>query len=183
MAHQDQITMPAKYSHEKTEAGDYQILRNDVVVATYDAIEDDVTYTEDNDRYAGPIGREVAKIKRGEDTLKDIPDSPEAFPDPEPKPDKQPAPEAPVTAEVIRLRAQVASLEQELADMRNPGTRPSSPPARYEGIEYQPEGSPEMGPHGDLDEEFVKWCRNGGVSKEHFIQRYRGRLKDLTYNG
>ena len=54
--------MATNYTTKKVEA-DYEIYRNGIHVATYDPVTDDTTYTHGNDKYATPIGKEVAAIK------------------------------------------------------------------------------------------------------------------------
>lgn len=176
--------MPTKYSHQKTEDGDFQILRNDEIVATYDPLNDETSMVYDDKRMVGPINREVSKIRQGDAPAQEVhtdDDTGKPEPKPEPKPELEDK-----DAVIADLRRQVKRLQLELA-YKTDDTSNAAPiksiPARYQGLEIVPEGSPAMGKPGDLTEEFVEWCRNGGVSKEHFIQRYEGRLKDLTYKG
>ena len=166
--------MPTKYTYKKVE-GDFEIFRNDEHVATYDPVTEDVTYTHGNDKYSGPIGREVVKIKQGD-------------PPATPEPPKEVTPKV-VAADqdlVAQLNSRIKALQLELAMLRDE-TKNDQPvvnrPSRYDGLEARPKGCPATGPYGDMDDKFVEWCRKGGVSKEHFIQRYKGRLKDLTYLG
>ena len=182
--------MPTKYTYKKVE-GDFEIFRNDEHVATYDPVTEDVTYTHGNDKYSGPIGREVVKIKQG-----DPPATPEPPKEVTPEPPKEVTPEPPkeVTPKVVaadqdlvaQLNSRIKALQLELAMLRdeNKNDQPVvNRPSRYDGLEARPKGCPATGPYGDMDDKFVEWCRKGGVSKEHFIQRYKGRLKDLTYLG
>lgn len=175
--------MPTKYTTQKVNS-DHEIYRNDVHVATYDPATDDTTYTNGNDKYAGPIGRQVIQ-------LKETPPEGELYEaeviileEPDPQRESKSG-EVKLILQLANQAKHITSLKQEIFDLKRllRGDKKPKTPARYEGIDYAPEGSPCKGPHGDLTPEFVEWARNGGWSEAHFLQVYTGRLKDLTYKG
>jgi hypothetical protein len=156
--------MATTYTHKKSESN-YEIYRNDDHVATYDPVTEEVDYVADGKKYAVPISKEVSTIAglggpvAPKGTTSD---------------DK---------AALIKARKYIESLEKEVQDLKNieRGVLVQRIPDRYKGITINPEGSPVMGMGGDLTPEFVEWCRAGGHTKEHFLQRFDGRIQDLTY--
>lgn len=54
--------MATEYTHTQVKSG-FQIHRNTEHVATYNPKTDSTSFTEGNDKYAGPVGREVVKLK------------------------------------------------------------------------------------------------------------------------
>ena len=76
---------------------DFEIHRNKEHVATYDPNTDDVTYLNGCDRFAGPIGRQVTKLRR------DVPESPET---------SEVSSEQPTAEEVAELIEEANSLNE-----------------------------------------------------------------------
>lgn len=154
--------MATQYTNKKV-GEDFEIYRNSEHVATFDPLSEDVTYTNGNDRYSGPIGKEVASITNSAPTL-------------------EPVEEVPEPAEYLKLRKRITALEAENRALKEP--KPTTRvPKRYQGIPFGAPGSPPMGKMGDITEEYVEWCRNGGYTEDQWNQAYQGRIKDLTYKG
>jgi len=76
---------------------DFEIHRNKEHVATYDPNTDDVTYLNGCDRFAGPIGRQVTKLRR------DVPETPET---------SEVSSEQPTAEEVAELIEEANSLNE-----------------------------------------------------------------------
>mgnify|MGYP000045903475 FL=1 len=166
--------MATEYTHKKT-GENFHILRNTEHVATYNPTLDDVSYTEGGGKYAGPIGKEVSKITQV---------TPPSEPIEDPKPVAK-------TSEVQRLRKQrtqdsklIESLEQEIRELNEQiksGKKIKAPSGRYKDV-VDLTGSPVRSKHlGDLTPDFIEWARNGGFTKEVFLRRYTGRIKDISY--
>ena len=153
--------MATQYTSKKV-GGDFEIYRNSEHVATFDPVSEDVTYTNGNDKYAGPIGKEVVSITSTAPVVEEVPE-----PVPEP-------------AEYLKLRKRIIALEKENLALKAPKTA-NRIPKRYQGIPFGAPGSPPMGKMGDITPEYVEWARNGGYTKDQWLQAYAGRIKDLTY--
>lgn len=165
--------MATKYTHSKV-GSNYEIQRNGEQVATFDPITEEVAYVGEGKKFAVPIGKEVTTI-----TDADAPADAPAETSGEVSTKE-------LTKALTKANKYIASLEGEIRDLRNDqrggGNNTTRVPDRYKGIPTNPKGAPVQTPHqGDLTPEFVAWAREGGYTKEQFLQVYSGRIKDLTY--
>ena len=167
--------MPTKYTNQNVE-GDFKIFRNDDHVATYDPVTEEVAYTDGNEKYAGPIGRQVSAIKAP---------PVEETPPPAPVVEEEPAPvvEEDLIRENRRLKNVINDLSIQLGEARDKNADAQEHVAdRYKGIPTDPKNAPVQTANlGDLTPEFVEWARAGGYTEEQFLQVYTGRIKDLSY--
>ena len=76
------------------------------------------------------------------------------------------------------------NLKQELQELRDGGSSTGGTfvPERYQD-EVDESDAPLKNPtQGDLTPDYVKWAREGGMTREVFHRRYRGRIKDLSHS-
>lgn len=169
--------MPVEYTHKLVD-GDYKIYRNDEHVATYDPVTEDVTYTHGDDKYAGPIGREVAKIQKSGQDVEEP-----ALPATTPPVAAPPAPKKPKELTALELlEARVAAIEERLTiELPKIPLNVRKTRDRFED-HVDLTDAPVCDPHlGDLTPEFVEWARNGGMTREVFRKRYYSRIKNLCH--
>lgn len=164
-----------KYHHKKTEDGNFDIFREDKHVATYDPASEEVTFTsEENEKYAGPVGKEVQVILETSGGGSD--------------PDLDGSEGDSATGADVKLEAlkrQVKQLQAENSRLKHqigmdPEEDPAAPrlPARFDD-EVDESKAPKKDPQlGDLTPEYVEWARKT-MPREVFVKRYARRIKDL----
>lgn len=147
----------AKYTHQP-DGSSIKILRDDTHVANYDPVGETVTYTTpENEKYAGPVGKVVASIVKG-----DTPVEPTAGPT-----------EASLKHQIKQLQVENALLRDEVKKLTAGGAGIRKP-ERYADI-VDMKGAPKQDPSlGDLTPEFIEWARKN-FPKDVFERRYRGR--------
>lgn len=197
--------MATKYTNQRDDDGGCKIFRNDKAVATLNPPSGEVTYIGDGKKFAVPISKEIALVldALGEGVTSDpiaekaagkeqeavaameeasTPINPEALADPMPPT----PPRDPKDVVIDRQEKHIASLQEEIRELQRRASGDLTPkvPDRYKGIDMHPEGSPVWSrEQGNCTPEFVKWAREGGYTKEEFLQVYKGRIKDLSYTG
>lgn len=176
--------MATEYTNKEKE-GEFLIYRNEAHVATFSPESNHVGFTPGNDKYAPPVGREVARIqtalaeesKGGASTPVELP---EMVIDPTPTPPPvSPKPKVdPRDAKISKLEQFIQSQTIEIAELKTQlrGETVQRVPERYKGINLNDPDSPVKDPAlGDLTPAYVKWAREGGYTKEQFAQAYKGR--------
>lgn len=200
--------MATEYKHEK-DGDDFKIFRNDEHVATFDPVTEEVTYTHGNDKYAGPVAKEVNNIKNASPaeglTADKIERAREVFQANEGQAPDAPtgegvslAEDAPIEADVDGLKAEIFRLESELADARKVNDLLSKENADLRGNRQAEQSGANRVPEryadkvddskapaqdpalGDLTPAYIEWAREGGMKPEVFLRRYKGRIKDLS---
>ena len=169
--------MATTYTHkESAQEGLYEIYRNGEAVAAYTHETKGVDYIGNGKKFAVPISKEVTAIA-GTLTVLETELADPVPPTP---------PRDPKDVVIDRQEKHIASLQEEIRELQRRASGDLTPkvPDRYKGIDMQPEGSPAWSAlQGNCTPEFVKWARDGGYTKEEFLQVYTGRIKDLSYTG
>ena len=147
------------YTHKQNGALT-EIYRDDVHVANFDPVEEEISYTKKEfKRFSKHVARVVNSL------------------------DAAPAKvEKPVVKPTVKVEKPVVKLENvrlndEVLRLKKTETlTPKNP--RYADVFDDSEGRHLRGPHGDMTPEYVEWAREN-MPKEIFAKRYRGRLPDV----
>lgn len=179
----------AKYSHTQNDDGTYDIHRGGDLVATYSPAEDSVEYADERaERFAGPVGKEIAKINGGaeEPEAEEIirqsagESAAEAASAAEPTKEELKSQVSQLKTVVKHQHARIATLEEQNAAKKR--SLFNNTPSRYEDP-VDLTGYPPTDPNlGDLTPEFIEHARKN-MPKEIFIKRYSGRISDDLLNG
>lgn len=181
--------------------GTIHIYRDNIQVATYDPVAENIEWLQPHyRRFSNHVTRVINALTKPEPKPKPAPEpkpkpAPDPvvdFPDPEPTPEEppfDPNPPASLVApveEVARLKRRITDLEiengylkDELARINGTDKRGDIIPERFRD-EVDLTGAPPQDPSlGDLTPEFVEWARDN-MPIETFLKRYDGRLKQLN---
>tara|TARA_R110000764_G_scaffold16146_8_gene45375 strand:- start:78 stop:572 length:495 start_codon:yes stop_codon:yes gene_type:complete len=162
------------YTHKQNGALT-EIYRDDVHVANFDPVEEEISYTKKEFKR---FSKHVARVVNSLDA------APAKVEKPVVKPTvkvEKPVVKSKSTDELkrenMRLKLENVRLNDEVLRLKKTETlTPKNP--RYADVFDDSEGRHLRGPHGDMTPEYVEWAREN-MPKEIFAKRYRGRLPDV----
>jgi len=185
--------MATTYKTEKTTSGNFDIFRNDEFIATYDPIEEKLTWVkEEFKRFQNHVTREVNALLEAPAEAS-APDAPAETPEAPAEAPVQVVPEIPNAGEnskdfeirrlknmIMSQQIEITRLNDEVKKLRGGASNGSSliNPRFTDKIDLT--GSPVQDPNlGDLTPAFVEWAREN-MPYEIFVKRYKNRIADIS---